>query len=45
MLSHIERFWDPRMKKQIIEHYRSGGADLADHVRRAIQLLAAQTEK
>jgi formate dehydrogenase subunit delta len=37
---HFKRFWDPRMKSQIIDVYRAGGEGLADHVRAAVALLA-----
>ncbi len=39
--SHLRRFWDPRMRRQIVSHYREGGAGLNDIVRSAIALLAA----
>lgn len=40
---HITRFWDPRMRREIIEHYRShGGAGLNDASLKAIALLAQQ---
>jgi formate dehydrogenase subunit delta len=41
---HIKRFWDPRMRKQIIAHYRSGGEGLTDDVRAAVGMLAAEQE-
>ncbi len=37
---HLKRFWDPRMRRQIIAHYREGGAGLDEVVRAAIGLLA-----
>lgn len=40
VMSHIKRYWDPRMRAQIVQHYHAGGAGLADHVRAAIALLA-----
>ncbi|HKE92832.1 MAG TPA: formate dehydrogenase subunit delta [Povalibacter sp.] len=42
VLTHIRRYWDPRMRKQIIEIYRAGGEGLADHVRAAVALLAEE---
>jgi formate dehydrogenase subunit delta len=39
--SHLTRFWDPRMRKQIIEHNQSGGAGLKDVVRDAVSMLQA----
>ncbi len=38
--AHLRNFWDPRMRKQIIEHCRSGGAGLSDLARGAVNLLA-----
>ena len=38
--SHLRRFWDPRMRRQIVAHYREGGAGLDDVVRSAVRLLA-----
>ncbi len=36
---HIQRFWDPRMRRQIITHFKSGGAGLDEPARSAIALL------
>jgi formate dehydrogenase subunit delta len=38
--SHIERFWDPRMRRQIVTHFKSGGAGLDEPARSAIALIA-----
>jgi formate dehydrogenase subunit delta len=38
--NHIRRYWDPRMRRQIIAHYREGGAGLDPVPRSAIALLA-----
>ena len=38
--NHLKRFWDPRMRRQIVAYYREGGAGLHDTVRAAIALLA-----
>lgn len=27
---HLKRFWDPRMRQQIIAHYHAGGAGLSE---------------
>jgi len=43
VLAHIKRFWDPRMRAQIVAHYRSGGEGLIDVVRAAVALLAEET--
>ena len=35
--NHLSRFWDARMRRQIIAYVREqGGPDLADHVRQAV---------
>jgi formate dehydrogenase subunit delta len=28
--SHLTRFWEPRMRRQIVEHYRAAGTGLTD---------------
>jgi formate dehydrogenase subunit delta len=38
--SHLTRFWDPRMRREIVAHYRDGGRGLNPIVRSAIALLA-----
>lgn len=38
--SHITRFWDPRMRAQLIEHAKSGGAGLSQAAQQAALLLA-----
>jgi formate dehydrogenase subunit delta len=40
MVSHIERFWEPRMRKQITAHLEHGGEGLSDIARAAITRLA-----
>jgi len=35
--NHLSRFWDPRMRRQIIAYAREkGGRELSDHVRQAV---------
>jgi formate dehydrogenase subunit delta len=36
---HIRKFWDPRMRKQILAHLDAGGAGLDPNVRDAIEKL------
>jgi formate dehydrogenase subunit delta len=36
---HLRRFWDPRMRKQIVAYVDAGGAHLDAPVRQAIDLL------
>lgn len=38
---HITRFWEPRMRKAIIEYVNAGGQGLRDNARRAVERLAA----
>lgn len=38
--SHLKRFWDPRMRRQIVAHYREGSAGLNPIVRAGVALLA-----
>lgn len=33
---HLQRFWEPRMRRQIVEHVERGGAGLDEIVRQAI---------
>lgn len=41
--SHLTRFWEPRMRREIIAHYRDGGAGLDEVARSGIALLAASS--
>ncbi len=42
--NHLKRFWEPRMRNQIISHYRQRqGAGLVDLAQRAVGLLAADS--
>ena len=37
---HLKRFWEPRMRKQIIAHLDAGGHGLGDLAREGVQQLA-----
>lgn len=37
---HIRNFWEPRMRKQIIEYVQKGGDELLDIVSEAVLHLA-----
>jgi formate dehydrogenase subunit delta len=37
---HIRNFWEPRMRKQIIEHLHSGHHELLDIVAEAVEHIA-----
>ncbi|HTT08707.1 MAG TPA: formate dehydrogenase subunit delta [Gammaproteobacteria bacterium] len=37
--NHIRRFWDPRMRRQIIEYLQQDGSELNEMVREAVRKL------
>ena len=45
VLGHLKRQWEPRMRRQIVEIWRSGGGDFSPVGRAAIALLAAETTR
>ncbi len=38
--NHLKRYWEPRMRKQIIAHLDGGGHGLSDLAREGVQALA-----
>jgi formate dehydrogenase subunit delta len=36
---HLTRFWDPRMRREIIAHLGAGAVGLTPTARRAVELL------
>jgi formate dehydrogenase subunit delta len=42
---HLHKFWDPRMRKQIIEYVGTDGAGLRDIALAAIKQLASEAHK
>ena len=40
---HLRRFWDPRMRRQIIAHVNDSGEGLNDIARAAVAQLAQST--
>jgi formate dehydrogenase subunit delta len=40
--AHLRNYWDPRMRRQIIEHLRSGGASLSATALAGVELLASE---
>ena len=38
---HIKKFWDPRMRKAILEHLKTGGGGLQPLAKRAIEKLSS----
>jgi formate dehydrogenase subunit delta len=41
-LDHIHKFWDPRMRAEIVAHLDAGGEGLDPNVREAVVALKAQ---
>jgi formate dehydrogenase subunit delta len=41
--THLSRYWDPRMRREIVAHYHAGAGGLCDTARNAVALLAEQT--
>ena len=39
---HLRRFWEPRMREQIVAHRAKGGAGLSDIASLAVAKLAAE---
>jgi formate dehydrogenase subunit delta len=42
--AHLQRFWEPRMRRAIYAHLDGGGAGLSDIARRAVELAKARDE-
>ncbi len=38
--THLKRFWEPRMQRQIVEVWRSGEGEFSEVARAAVALLA-----
>ena len=38
--SHLKRFWDPRMRREIVAYYRQGGGGFDEVVRSAVGQLS-----
>ena len=38
--NHLRRYWDPRMRKQITEHARSGGEGLSQVAKQGVELIS-----
>lgn len=43
VVDHLRKFWDPRMRKQIIAHYHAGGAGLSELAKEAVKQLDQDT--
>lgn len=40
--THLHRYWDPRMRKKIVEHQLSGGAGLSELASEGVHILAQE---
>jgi formate dehydrogenase subunit delta len=40
--THLRRYWEPRMRKEIIAYQATGGAGLNEIALRGVELLAAE---
>lgn len=38
---HLQKFWDPRMRRQLVAHVEAGGEGLGDLARAGVERLAA----
>jgi formate dehydrogenase subunit delta len=38
--NHLRRYWDPRMRKQILAHAGAGGEGLSDVARAGVELIS-----
>jgi formate dehydrogenase subunit delta len=38
--NHLRRYWDPRMRRQIVEHASNGGEGLSAVAKAGVQLIA-----
>jgi formate dehydrogenase subunit delta len=43
VLTHLKKYWDPRMRREMVAHYRKGGAGLSEVALAAAALLATET--
>ena len=39
---HLKKFWEPRMRADIVAHLNAGGAGLEPLVRKGVELLSAK---
>jgi formate dehydrogenase subunit delta len=42
---HLQKFWDPRMRRAILAHLEAGGGGLETVALQAVQLLKTQAER
>lgn len=42
VFDHLKKFWDPRMRRSIVEHYREGAIGMNDVAKSAVGLLSEE---
>ena len=40
--NHLRRYWDPRMRKQILAHVGAGGEGLCEAARAGVELISTE---
>ncbi len=40
--NHLKRYWEPRMRREMLAHYSRGAGGLSDIARAAVGILAAE---
>lgn len=40
--NHVRRYWEPRMRREIVAHYERGATGLSDIAREAVGIIAAE---
>ncbi|MEW6037707.1 MAG: formate dehydrogenase subunit delta [Pseudomonadota bacterium] len=45
MVDHLHKFWEPRMRRQIIAHLEAGGEGLSTLAREAVTVLRDEQPK
>ena len=43
VVTHLKKYWDPRMRREMVAHYRKGGAGLSEVALAAAALLATES--
>lgn len=41
--THLRRYWEPRMRREIIAHYQKGGGGLGELALNGVAVLAAES--
>ncbi|CAI8889612.1 MULTISPECIES: formate dehydrogenase subunit delta [Methylococcus] len=45
VVDHLHKFWEPRMRRQIIAHLQAGGEGLSPLAREAVAVLMNEQQK